>query len=199
MKHGRWLGRAVRGVRPDRNPLRRRSDRIEAFIFCGLVVAAAAGAPLAAMTASDWAHASAARAAHVQQETRRQVQAVLVAPPRAAGAGYTVDGMIPARAQWTAPNGVPRTGQISVPTNSTTGMTITVWTDQAGNVTSPPLTPAQVADQGTFAALVTVAAIVLACLLTAVATRILVNRRRMAAWTADWVVTAPLWNRQQRW
>ena len=28
--------------------------------------------------------------------------------------------------------------------------------------------------------------------------RQLLNRRRMAAWEADWIVTAPAWNRQ-RW
>src|SRR2546421_182989 len=44
MKQGRWLGRVARGVRPDRNPLRRRWDRVEAFIFGGLVIVAAAGA-----------------------------------------------------------------------------------------------------------------------------------------------------------
>src|SRR5712691_4314827 len=136
MKKVRWLGRVTRGVRPDRNPLRRRTDRVEAFIFGGLVVAAAAGAPLAASTASDWAHAGATREAHVQQETRHQVQAVLLAAPRAAVSGYTVNGMTPARATWTAPSGVQRTGQVSVPPDAAKGTAITVWTDQAGNVTS---------------------------------------------------------------
>jgi hypothetical protein len=32
----------------------------------------------------------------------------------------------------------------------------------------------------------------------AAVTRQLLNRRRMAAWDADWVTTAPAWNRQ-RW
>ena len=185
-------------MRPDRNPLRRRTDRVEALILGGLVAVAAAGAPVAAVAASDWAHAGATRAAHAQQETGHRVQAVLLAPPRAVAGGYAVNGMTPASATWTTPGGVRRTGQVSVPADSARGTTITVWTDQAGNVTSPPLTPAQIADQGTFAALVTVAAIVLACLLATVTTRLLVNRCRMAAWTADWAVTAPMWNRQ-RW
>jgi hypothetical protein len=198
MKQGRWLGRAARGVRPDRNPLRRRSDRVEAFIFGGLVVVAAAGAPVAAVVAGRWAHADAARAAQVQQETRHQVRAVLLAPPHATVSGYTINGMSPAMARWTAPSGVLRTGQIAVPSDSARRTAITLWTDQAGDVTSPPLTPAQVADQGTLMALVAASLTIVACLLTAVVTRIVVNRRRIAAWTADWAVTAPLWNRQ-RW
>lgn len=186
----------MRGVRPDRNPLRRRWDRVEAFIFGGLVVVAAAGAPVAATLAGNWAHADSARVARVQQETRHQVRAVLVAPPHPTVSGYTVNGMSPAMARWTAPSGAQRTGEIAVPSDSATGTVVSLWTDQAGEVTSPPLTPSQVTDQGTLMALVAATMTVVACLLAAVATRIVVNRRRMAAWTADWVVTAPMWTRQ---
>ena len=43
--------RAVRGLWPDRNPLRRTMDRVEAMVAGGLVVAFLAGAPLAAVAA----------------------------------------------------------------------------------------------------------------------------------------------------
>jgi hypothetical protein len=198
MKQDGWLGRVARGVRPDRNPLRRRLDRVEAFIFGGLVVVAAAGAPVAATVADGWGRADAARAAQVQQQTRHQVHAVLLTPPRGPVSGYAINGMAPGLAQWIAPGGVRRTGQVSVPSSSAAGTMITLWTDQAGNVASPPLTPAQVEDQGTLMAFVTAAVAIAACLLAAVATRIVVNRRRATAWTADWAVTAPMWNRQ-RW
>jgi hypothetical protein len=198
MKQGQWLGRVARGVRPDRNPLRRRWDRVEALIFGGLVIVAAAGAPVAATMAGNWAHADSARAARVQQATRHHVRAVLLAAPHASVSGYTINGMAPAMARWTAPSGVQRTGEITVPSDSPKGTVVTLWTDQAGEETSPPLTASQVADQGTLMALVSAAMTVAACLLAAVATRIAVNRRRMAAWTADWAVTAPMWSRQ-RW
>jgi hypothetical protein len=198
MKHGRWLGRVARGVRPDRNPLRRTSDRVEAFIFGGLIVVAAVGAPVGASVAGDWAHGQAARAAEVQRQTRHQVQAVLTEPPHASAGGFSMNSTAPAQALWIAPNGVWRKGPITVPADSAKGTAITVWTDQAGDVTSAPLTPAQVADQGTFATLATVALVLVGCLLTALATRVLVNRHRMAAWTAGWAVTAPRWN-PQRW
>jgi hypothetical protein len=198
MQKGQWLGRIARGVRPDRNPLRRRWDRVEAFIFGGLAVVAVAGAPVAATLAGGWAHADTARAAQVQQETRHQVRAVLLAAPRATVGGYTINGMAPAMARWTAPSGGQRTGEIAVPSHSAKGTAIKLWIDQAGEMTSPPLTPSQVADQGTLMALVAAAMTIAACLLAAVATRVAVNRRRMVAWTADWAVTAPMWNRQ-RW
>jgi hypothetical protein len=177
--------------------LRRKSDRVEAFIFGGLIVVAAAGAPVAATAASHWAHANGVRAAQLQRETRHEVRAKLASAPRNTLSGYSINGMAPALAEWTAPGGAPRAGQVPVPADSVAGATVTVWIDQAGNLTSPPMTATQVRDQGTLMALVSVAAIVVACLLAAVATRIVMNRRRMAAWTADWEVTAPMWTRQR--
>lgn len=50
----RWL----RGLRPDRNPLRRASDRAEAAIIAGLLIIFLAGAPLAALAAANWASAA---------------------------------------------------------------------------------------------------------------------------------------------
>ena len=170
-------------------------DRVEAFIFGGLLVAAAAAAPVAAMTASHWAYTSAQQAARVQRETSSPVPADLLAVPGTAPSAVTT--MVMARARWTAPAGATRTGEIPVPADSVRGDAVTIWTDQAGNLTSPPLTPAQVAEQGTFGSVAGVALTVVTLLVAAGITRFLVNRRRMAAWDADWAVTAPMWTRQR--
>jgi len=186
----------LRGLRPDRNPLRRKLDRVEAFIFGGLLVAAAAAAPTAAMRASHWAHSDAVRVAQVQRATSHLERAELLAPPSATTSGYTVASMAPAIAQWTTPAGKLRAGYIEVPANAAKGQEFPVWVDHAGDVTSPPLTPAEIADQGTFASAMAIVVTLVACLTTALITRLIVNRRRLAAWDADWVVTAPKWNRQ---
>jgi hypothetical protein len=188
----------MRGLRPDRNPLRRRADRVETFIFGGLIVAALAIAPLGAVAASHGAYHSALQAAQAQRATYHRVNARLVAPPATAMNGLTASSIVPARAQWLVPGGKPRTGQIPVPAGSRKGDHILIWTDAAGTVTSPPLTRAQAADQGTFAAIMAVIATLASCLLLAGVTRLVVNRRRLAAWGDDWAVTAPMWTRQ-RW
>jgi hypothetical protein len=55
-----------------------------------------------------------------------------------------------------------------------------------------------VASQAEAATVGTIVAAAVIYICAAAATRQLFNRRRMAAWDADWVVTAPAWNRQ-RW
>lgn len=71
--------RAVRGLWPDRNPLRRTIDRVEAVVAGGLVAAFMAGAPLAAVAAGHAAYSIGSRTAHAQQAAWRQVPAVLLA------------------------------------------------------------------------------------------------------------------------
>jgi hypothetical protein len=51
-----WAVRAVRGLWPNRNPLRRTVDRAEAVVVAALAVAFLAGAPLAAVAAGHHAY-----------------------------------------------------------------------------------------------------------------------------------------------
>ena len=64
---------ALRGLWPDRNPLRWTIDRIEAVVVGGLVVAFLAGAPLAAVADGHAAYGSAAcpsaRRVHTPEQT----------------------------------------------------------------------------------------------------------------------------------
>lgn len=192
---GRWLYRAVRGARPDRNPLRRGTDRLETYLLVGLFAATAAGAPFAAQAAS---HASYINALHVQQEqlaTRHQVPAVLT--QNAPATGYSLSGEVLAPASWTSVAGVHRSGNVPAEQGSPKGTAVTVWTDNAnGSLDSPPLTDAEVASQADAAMVGTIAGVAIACLGGAAGIRRLLNRRRMAAWDADWLATAEAWNHQ---
>ena len=183
-------------MRPDSNPLRRRIDRAETFIFGGLLVAALAVAPVAAMEAGHVAYTASLRVAHAQERTSHQTTATLLALPSTSEGGYTITSLVPATARWTTPAGTSRTGDIQVPPASAKGESVKIWTDAAGNVTSPPATEEQAAGQGTFAAIMAVVLTLVTCSSGAGITRLIMNRRRIAAWDADWAVTAPMWTRQ---
>jgi len=191
-----WLRRQARGLRPDRNPLRRGTDRVEAYLLAGLFVAAAAGAPLAAQAASRVAYTGALRVQQEQLATRHQVTARLTEAAGSTVNGYTLSPEIPAKAIWTSVTGVTRTGEILAAAGSAKGTPITVWTDPGGYLVTPPMTDAQVAGQGDAAAIGAVAGVVVVFLTGARVSRYVFYRRRMAAWEADWTLTAPTWNRQ---
>jgi hypothetical protein len=187
----------MRGRRPDRNPLRRTSDRVETYLLGGLLAASIAGAPFAAQAANHVTYAAMLRAEHAQQASRHQVRAELL---QSAGNtsvnGYEFDITVPVRARWTAVTGMPRTGELMAPEGDQRGTIVPVWTNSSGALVDPPLQPGQVAGQADLAAVGAVAGIGILYLCEAAIIRHVLNRRRMAAWEADWALTEPMWNRQ---
>lgn len=195
-RHARW--RLLRGLRPDRNPLRRTCDRMETYLLAGLFVASAAAAPFAAHAASSAVYARGLHAEQVQLATTHEVRAELTQAAGDPNTAYSLSGYVPVEATWRSVTGMRRTGQVMAPGGSPKGSTVLVWTDDAGNLVGPPLLAYQIAGEGQMAAFGAIAGLGALYLCEAAIVRRVLNRRRMAAWDADWVVTAPVWNRQ-RW
>ena len=185
-----WLGRLIRGRRPDRNPLRRASDRAETAILAILMATFLAGAPFVALVASDRAYAWALHIEQAQQATFRQVPAVLLKVP-AAGDWLTSDGL--ANARWTAPDGRPCTGQVQAPAGSAAGSTVLVWTTPDGTITSQPMQRAQVSNTAVLTAIAAVGGLAVALAFLGWAIRWALDRRRLAGWDADWLANGPRW------
>ena len=122
-----WPARAVRGLWPDRNPLRRTVDRVEAVVVGALAVAFLAGAPLAAVAAGHFSYAIISRTARAQQTAWHQVPAVPLTGIPADGYGFVA--MV--RARWTSPDGTRRTGMVPAPPVAQAGGTVRVWVDAA--------------------------------------------------------------------
>jgi len=191
-----WLSRAVRGLWPDRNPLRRRTDRLEVYLLGGLLVAAVAGTPFAAQAASHDAYVTALHARQAQLASLHEVAAALTVRAVQPG-GYSLGTSVLTEASWTAASGGRHSGLVPVMPGSPRGTAVTVWIDGSGNLASPPLTLTEVVGQADAARAGTIIALVVTYGAGAAATRQLLNRRRMAAWDEDWLVTARVWNHHQ--
>jgi hypothetical protein len=192
------LARLARGRRLDRNPLRRGSDRVETVVSGALLAGFLAAALFAAHAAGSWAYATSAREAQAQQATIRQVPAILMqAPsPTAAFPGAGVVSLS-AGARWRAPDGRERTGELVVPSGAGAGGAVPVWVDQAGQLADPPLSRVQLTARAQLARELAAGALGIALAAANWLTRWLLNRRRMAAWDADWLATGPRWSRQR--
>ena len=77
-KSGRWMASLARQAGLDRSPLRRGSDRVEAWIRIALVLAFLIAAPLAGGGAAHWAEAVAPSAAHARLAGEHRVTATLL-------------------------------------------------------------------------------------------------------------------------
>jgi len=180
--------RAARGLWPDRNPLRRTLDRVEAAVVGGLVIAFLAGAPLAALATGHAVYHIWSRTAHAEQVAWHRVPAVLLAAVPLSG--YD-DGQVPAR--WRAPDGRRRTGPVPAPPGARAGNTVAVWVDTAGRPTGPPVELSQVWGTAALAALLACSAVGCVVLGAGLLARSVLGRRRLAAWDADWRATEPQW------
>jgi hypothetical protein len=198
MKPGRsprsyWLGRLLRGRRLDRNPLRRKSDRLETVVLGVLLAVFLAAAPFAARAAASWAYATAARHAQTQQASVHRVPATLLqAAPLwiVSGQGAVLD----VQARWRAPDGQVRTGPVFAPSGAAAGSTVMVWTNQEGQLADPPLRHSQVVSQAELAACGAIGSLVLTLIVVGWLAHRSLDRRRLAAWDADWLANGPHWS-----
>ncbi len=189
----RTTGTRVRLWRWRRNPLRRRSDRLEAWIvvvtwFLVLLAGVLAGRAAAGAVDDELA---------VRRAHSHAVRAVLtadVATTRQAVSEYS-DGSVWANVRWTAADGSEHSGLTKVQPGLKAGAPLTVWTDRAGMLVAKPATVAQAGLQAALAgALVGLSAAggVLVCGWLA---RGLLDRRRMAEWDREWERVGPRWRR----
>lgn len=192
-----WLARHI-GL--DANPLRRGSDRAEAWIRIGLVLVFLAGAPLAGWLAAGWAQSVANRAARTQQASERYVAATLLhkvpgSPDSPFGSAGSLGWVL---ARWTTRGGAVRTGSVQAPQGARAGSTVRVWTDQSGTLTGPPLQPSQV--RGWVLMMALIAPVMLALLLMSALglSRQALERRRLASWERAWSAVEPHWSRRGR-
>ena len=122
----------------DRNPLRRRSDVIEAWLLPVAVIAFVAMSPVAGAAAGLRARADNAAAHRVQQTWRRADAVLLQASPgplMSDGGANTWLVWTPAR--WSS-DGRQRIGEVPAAAGSRAGSTVPVWLDRAGQRPSRP-------------------------------------------------------------
>jgi hypothetical protein len=176
-----------------RNPLRRGSDVVEAWIVLATWVLALLGAVVAGL-----AVASAAEEAFAQRRAEAHaVSAVLTedaADARPAERTGYHDTRVWATARWTAPDGSVHTGRAKAAPGTDQGTRVTLWTDDEGRLVAKPPSAMD-------AALQAAAAGVLVTPVTGAAVwyggTLFVRhlmRRRLAEWDAEWKRVGPRWN-----
>ena len=189
------MQRRVRFVRPAGNALRRRSDRIESAIVAGLLAFFVLAGPAAAIVAGSLTDHAMLGQVRAEQSWHR-VTATLIHPGtrrlEASASDWVVQS---ARASWSA-GGRTHTGWIPLATRPGKARTASVWVNRAGTPTGPPSAHADLHLAVGLAALAAVLVVAAIVFLAAVATRLVLNRRRMADWDTAWRAIGPQWSRQ---
>ncbi|WP_329347361.1 hypothetical protein OG226_01160 [Streptomyces sp. NBC_01261] len=179
-----------------RNPLRRRTDLVQAWVAAGLFLMVLAGIPTTIFLAGDTAYRHYEKSARHQIATRHPVPAVLVRDaPRhpEPGSDEAKKARYPVTVRFTDAQGRSRTAQAHVRPALPAGSTVRVWVNAAGEVTGPPLTPEQIRNHSMGWALVAALTVpLIGAAVYGVADRRL-ERHNLARWDTAWAETAPRW------
>ena len=175
-----------------RNPLKRGTDRAEAWAVLAAGLVLAVGAPAAGTGAALIAEASAPGPA----PSWHPVSAVLTRKAPDVSGGIGSSGLqVRAPVLWRAADGTSHTGRALVAPDTPAGSRITIWLDPGGTLRDNPADPretmARAIAYGAVAASGT--AVVAGGGYAFVRSRL--DRRRDAQWAREWALIGPQWRR----
>ncbi|MGN5377806.1 hypothetical protein BIV25_24625 [Streptomyces sp. MUSC 14] len=185
----------VHGWRWQRNPLRRRSDVVEAWTVLVVSVLLFVVVPLAGMAAGLRAYDQAGSLAATARAERHQVRARVIGQPPGRVSAAEGDRERPYRAQvrWTEPGKGTRTTWTRVPTGTRTGDTVSVWLDARGRDVAPPPDDAAIVQHAVTVGVCAAGCAAAVVLLGHAVERRIALRHRMAEWEREWERTGPKW------
>jgi len=175
------------------NPLRRTSDRVEAWCSGFLLAVLVLGLPAASVSAGLAVHESTMRTVQAQSAERFQVTARVTSAQKAASGG-AADEKQKVQVGWTDKDGRQQTGSAPVPLDKTAGSTVRIWVDREGTVKNPPLSASNAKAGGWLMGGMTAVGVYAGFVAARKGMRLALDRRRYAQWDAEWDRVEPLWS-----
>jgi hypothetical protein len=217
-------GHTLRRIGLDGNPLRRTSDRVEAWFTMLLLVALVVTMPYAAWRAGRASYTAGVRTERIEQAHRYRTEAVVLPDPDTGGTaaadrgrptgdddpsagadsdaaparGSAADTRVRAYAQWTAVDGSQHRGFIPAQAPAVPGARVPVWTDATGDVTGPPQHRFETVIDAATVAVVTAAVVTGLLAALRVVLRRALDAHRLARWQEAWWRYEPRWT-GRRW
>jgi hypothetical protein len=177
-----WLNQARRNAGMDRNPLRRREDRIRSAAAILLAVLMLAAVPSAAILVGSGVYHSGLRAEATERASRHQVTAQVTESSTTGNSQFR-----PLQVSRKLPDGTQRTAPYSGA--ETWDGSTRVWISRSGDLATPPRTHALTVADTVAAAAGTAVLLSITPILAFWLLRRWLDRRRDRLWDADWAAT----------
>ncbi|BBC29920.1 hypothetical protein SGFS_012140 [Streptomyces graminofaciens] len=177
------------------NPLRRRSDVVEAWTVLIVALLLFVCAPAAGILAGWAAHGGAQAEADARRAALDRVSAVITkdAPASMPSVESSKVPTYWTAARWTEPGGGTTTGEALVPAGTERGDRADVWLDERGRSVEPPPTDTAVWQHTLAMGTCATGGVVGAVLVTYFVVRRVAARHRLDEWEQEWARTGPDW------
>ncbi|MFI8092489.1 hypothetical protein ACIF9R_29905 [Streptomyces sp. NPDC086080] len=179
-----------------RNPLRRRTDRLQAWTGLAVLIIVLAVAPVAAVLVGDAARGHYEDIARHQHRTRYETNATLTEnAPRhpEPGSDEEKQTRYPVEVRVVTREGRTRHTRAEVEPGLTADNTVRIWITADGEATDPPLTSQEVRSRAVgWALLAAIGTVLTGAAVHALTGRVL-RRRNLSHWDTAWAETAPRW------
>lgn len=179
-----------------RNPLRRRTDALQAWLGLGVLITVLAVAPVVAVLVADTARGHYEGTARHQKQTRYEADAALTEDaPRHPEPGSDEEKRTryPVEVRVVTREGRTRTTRTEVQPGLTAGNTVRIWVTADGEATDAPLTAGEIRSRTMGWALVAAIGVALTGAAAHALTGLALRRRNLAHWDTAWAETAPRW------
>ena len=185
----RRMSRLVRWL-AGRNALRRPVDRIEGALLVTLFAAFLVAMTVASILAVHTYQSQRAASAGLRPALAILIQA---GPPYGSMARFGQ-----AKARWRDPGGGEQSGVLTTVTTpgiigTAAGARIPVWLDRSGQPVAPPAGQVAMIVNGLAMGAAAAGGAGIALLISYVLCRLVLDRRRLAAWESAWSLTGPRW------
>ncbi|MEU9451535.1 hypothetical protein [Streptomyces sp. NPDC048277] len=171
------------------SPLRRREDRVEAWVVLSVWTVVAVGGTTAGLVTAHAADEAFAR----QRAERQAVPAVVTGLAQRPPTLGTSGGKAVATVRWTAPDGSPRTESTLVDSGLKAGGRVVVWQDGHGTLTAAPPSSAEAAVEAAVLGAVAGLSLTGAVHALGALARWRLDQRRLDAWDREWDLVGPRW------
>lgn len=182
------LPRRLRRLFLGPNKLRRRTDRVESVVVCllsAIFLAAAAAVPYLGV--------------HVyQSEHAPHLYAAVAVLSQSGPTGDYIAGYGQAAARWRAPDGQWRSGMLTTDTapdisGAPAGARVRVWLTGSGKPAAPPGSQTGRVFTAVLLAMDAIGVAGIVLFICYCFCRLVLDRRRLAAWESEWALTGPRW------
>ncbi|MBF6210467.1 hypothetical protein IU433_01530 [Nocardia puris] len=182
------LRRTCRRAGLDRNPMRRREDRVQSWTALLLVTLFLALIPVVAGTLGTSVYHTETVAAQQRLAELRRIDATVVE----VGKAPLYAPITPAKVSWVDEHGNTRVAEHRATSLVREGATVSVWLDDGGRVVEPPAETRPLSRAVVLCAAVVFGAFVMFASVYVLLVAAL-DRRRSRRWEAEWAAVGTIW------